>query len=49
MAKSNGINIAAACGTVTDKAMIGTANAPKPEPKPDLDKPMRKTAGIAAA
>jgi hypothetical protein len=44
-----GINIAAACGTVTAIAIIGTAKDPNPDPKPLLLTPSNKTAGIATA
>jgi hypothetical protein len=41
--------MAAACGTVIDKAIKGVASEPKPAPKPLLDKPISSTAGMAAA
>ena len=46
---SSGIKIAAASATVTDKAIIGTAKDPKPEPKPLLLTPNSSTAGMATA
>ena len=44
---SSGIRIAAACGTVTTSAIIGTASEPKPAPKPLLLMPSSSTAGMA--
>ncbi len=44
-----GIRMAAACGTVTVSAIIGTASDPKPAPKPLLLTPSSSTAGMAAA
>ena len=41
--------VAAACGTVTARAMRGTASEPKPAPKPLLLMPRSSTAGMAAA
>ena len=41
--------MAAACGTVTVNAISGTANEPKPAPKPLLLTPSNSTAGTAAA
>ena len=46
---STGIRIAAACGTVTASAIIGTASAPKPAPNPLLLMPINSTAGMATA
>ncbi|EWS62736.1 hypothetical protein Y695_04034 [Hydrogenophaga sp. T4] len=46
---STGIRIAAACGTVTASAIMGTASEPKPAPKPLLLTPSSSTAGIATA
>ena len=43
-----GIRMAAACGTVTDSAIIGTASDPKPAPKPLLLTPSSSTAGNAS-
>jgi hypothetical protein len=42
-----GIKIAAACGTVTASAIMGTAKEPKPAPKPLLLTPKSSTAGTA--
>jgi hypothetical protein len=39
--------MAAACGTVTAKAIMGTAKDPKPAPKPLLLTPSNNTAGAA--
>ena len=44
-----GIMIATACGTLTLKAIKGTAKEPNPEPNPLLLIPINKTAGIATA
>jgi hypothetical protein len=49
MTSSTGIRIAAACGTVTASAIIGTASEPKPAPKPLLLMPSSSTAGSATA
>ena len=49
MTSSTGIKMAAACGTGTMRAIIGTASDPNPEPKPLLLRPSRKTAGAATA
>ena len=43
--KSTGIRMAAACGTVTVNAMMGTTREPKPTPKPLLLTPSKSTAG----
>ena len=40
---------AAACGTVTASAIMGTASEPKPAPKPLLLMPSSSTAGTATA
>ncbi len=44
-----GIRMAAACGTVTASAIIGTASEPKPDPNPLLLMPSSSTAGMATA
>lgn len=49
MTSNSGIMMAAAWGTVTANAIIGTARAPKPEPNPLLLMPMSRTAGMATA
>ncbi|MNK83503.1 hypothetical protein D3C87_1033180 [compost metagenome] len=49
MSSSSGIRIAAACGTVTASAIIGTASDPNPAPKPLLLMPSSSTAGTATA
>jgi hypothetical protein len=46
---SKGIKMAAASGTVTARAIIGTAKEPKPAPKPLLLMPKRSTAGTDTA
>ena len=46
---STGIKIAAASGTVTASAIMGTANEPKPAPKPLLLTPSKMTAGTDTA
>lgn len=45
---NTGIRMAAACATVTASAIIGTANAPNPVPKPLLLTPSSSTAGAAS-
>jgi hypothetical protein len=47
MTSSTGMRMAAAWGTVTASAIIGTASDPKPAPKPLLLMPSSSTAGIA--
>ncbi len=42
---STGIRIAAACGTVTASAIMGTASEPKPAPKPLLLMPSKQHGG----
>ena len=49
ISSSTGIRIAAACGTVTAMAIIGTASEPNPAPKPLLLMPSSSTAGMATA
>jgi len=44
---STGIRMAAACGTLTAKAIRGTASEPKPAPNPLLLMPSSNTAGTA--
>jgi hypothetical protein len=44
---STGIRIAAACGTVTASAIIGTASEPKPIAEAALAQPSSSTAGTA--
>jgi hypothetical protein len=41
--------MAAASGTDTDSAIMGTANEPKPAPKPLLLMPNNNTAGMLMA
>ena len=45
--RKTGIKIAAAWGTVTASAIMGTAKEPKPAPKPLLLTPKSSTAGTA--
>ena len=49
ISSSKGIRMAAASGTVTASAIIGTASEPKPAPKPLLLMPSSNTAGTATA
>ncbi len=49
MSSSTGMRMAAACGTVTASAIMGTAREPKPAPKPLLLTPSNSTAGMATA
>jgi hypothetical protein len=49
ISSSTGIKMAAAWGTVTASAIIGTAREPKPAPKPLLLTPSSSTAGMATA
>ena len=46
---STGIRMAAACGTLTASAIMGTASEPKPAPKPLLLTPSSSTAGTVTA
>ena len=46
---NTGIKMAAASGTVTASAIMGTAKEPKPAPKPLLLTPNSSTAGIVTA
>ena len=47
LTNNTGIKMAAACGTLTARAIIGTAKEPKPAPKPLLLIPNSSTAGTA--
>jgi hypothetical protein len=49
MRNSTGIRIAAASGTLTASAIMGTASEPKPAPKPLLLIPSSSTAGMVTA
>jgi len=49
MTSSTGIRMAAACGTLTASAIIGTAREPNPAPNPLLLTPRSSTAGTVTA